>query len=75
MLLGVLAPVPVPELLGVGVGVGVCVRGGVELPERDRVLLAEALAPGDREAVALELTVELLLTVLEGVACAVPLPV
>ena len=75
MLLGVLAAVPVPELLGVAVCVGVGVRGGVELPERDTVLLAEALAPGDREAVALPLTVELLLSVLEGVACALLLPV
>ncbi len=72
VLLGVLAPVPVPELLGVAVGVGVCVRGGVALPEREAALLAEALAPGDKLAVALPLTEELLLTVLEGVACAVP---
>jgi hypothetical protein len=72
VLLAVLAPVLVPELLGVAVRVGEGVRGGVALPEREIVLDAEALAPRDREAVALELTVELLLRVLEGVACAVP---
>ncbi len=75
VLLGVLAPVPVPELLAVAVGEGVGVRGGVALPESERELEAEALAPGDKEAVALALTVELELRVLEGVACAVPLPV
>ena len=72
MLLGVLAPVPVPELLGVGVGVGVAVSGGVTLAEREFVLDEEALAPGDKLAVALELSVELELFVLEGVNRAVP---
>ena len=75
VLLGVLAPVPVPELLGVAVCVGEGVKGGVVLPERDLVLLEEALAPGDRGAVG-EAERELLrLELLDGVACGVPLPV
>ncbi len=44
----------------------------VALPERDTLLLTEALAPGDREAVGLPLSVLLPLCVLEGVAPAVP---
>ena len=49
-------------------------EGGVVLPERDLVLLEEALAPGDREAVGLPLTEELKLRVVEGVGAAVPVP-
>ena len=46
-----------------------------ELLLREMLPLLEALAPTVREEVALPLTVELLLRVLEGVASAVPLPV
>ena len=46
----------------------------VTLGEREALLLTEALAPGDREAVGLLLSVELELRVLEGVAAADPVP-
>ena len=42
------------------------------LPDRERLLLTEALAPADSDAVGLLLTVLLPLRVLEGVAPAVP---
>ena len=44
----------------------------VALPERDLLLLTEALAPGEREAVGLPLSVLLPLRVLDGVGAAVP---
>ena len=65
---------PVPLLLGVPVAEELPVAAGVELPEREAVLVVEALAPGDRLAVALPLTVELALRVLEGVSAGVPVP-
>ena len=71
---GVGAAVPVPELLGVPEEEAVGVAGGVELPERETVLLVEAEAPGDNLEVALALTVELALSVLEGVGTGVPVP-
>ena len=71
---GVGPAVPVPELLGVPVEEALGVAGGVELPEREEVLVVEAEAPGDRLEVALLLTVELALSVLEGVGAAVPVP-
>ena len=71
---GVGAAVPVLLLLGVPVAVGLPVAAGVELPEREAVLVVEALAPGDRLAVALPLTVDLALCVLEGVGTGVPVP-
>jgi hypothetical protein len=71
---GVGPAVPVPELLEVPVAVGLPVAAGVELPEREEVLVVEAEAPGDRLEVALLLTVELALSVLEGVGAAVPVP-
>ena len=71
---GVRAAVPVPELLGVPEEEALGVAGGVELPEREAVLLVEAEAPGDKLEVALALTVELELCVLEGVSAGVPVP-
>ena len=71
---GVRAAVPVPELLGVPEEEAVGVAGGVELPERETVLLVEAEAPGDKLEVALALTVELALSVLKGVGTGVPVP-
>ncbi len=44
------------------------------LPDRERLLLTEALAPAERDAVGLPLTVLLLLRVLEGVGTDVPVP-
>ena len=71
---GVGAAVPVPELLGVPEHEALGVAGGVELPERETVLLVEAEAPGDKLEVALALTVELALSVLEGVGAGVIVP-
>jgi hypothetical protein len=71
---GVGPAVPVAELLGVPVAEALGVAGGVELPERELLLDVEALAPGDRLEVALLLTVELALTVLEGDSAGVPVP-
>lgn len=70
---GVGAAVPEPEELGVGVAVGLGDTGGVLLPERDWVLEALALAPTEREAVALLLTLLLKLLLGEAVTLAVPL--
>ncbi len=71
---GVGAAVPVPELLGVPVEEALGVAVGVELPEREEVLVVEAEAPGERLEVALALTDELALSVLEGVGTGVPVP-
>ena len=46
----------------------------VALEEKDRLLLTDALAPGDSDEVGLLLTVELMLRVLEGVDAAEPVP-
>ncbi len=46
----------------------------VALEDREVLLLTEALAPGDRVAVGLLLSVELELRVEEGVGSAVPVP-
>ena len=64
----------VPELLCVALAVPepLLLPLLVALEERAMLLLTEALAPGDREAVALPLTVELALCVLLGVGAAVP---
>ena len=64
--------VPLPEPVGLVEPVGVCVAAGEALPERETVLLALALAPLDRLAVAEVLCVVLALTVLEGVTEEVP---
>ena len=71
---GVGAAVPVPEELGVGVGEGLGLTGGVLLPEKDMLLEALALAPAEREAVALLLSVLLRLLLGEPVMLPVPLP-
>ena len=71
---GVRAAVPVPELLGVPEEEALGVAGGVELPEREELLVVEAEAPSDKLEVALLLTVELALTVLEGVDAGVLVP-
>jgi hypothetical protein len=63
---------PVPVLLGVPEEEALGVAGGVELPDRELLLDVEAEAPGDRLEVALALTVELELTVVEGVRAGVP---
>ena len=74
VLLGVLAPVPVPDCvpLPVGVPLGLWLAVALLLSEMEPVL--EALAPAEREGVLLPLTVLLLLTVEEGVGAAVPVP-
>jgi hypothetical protein len=75
VLLGVAEAVPL--LLPVGLAVALLLPEllAVGLPDRAWLLLTDTLAPLLREAVALPETVELLLTVLEGVGAAVPVPV
>jgi hypothetical protein len=67
VLLVVSEAVPVPVPVGEPEGVGVGVRAAVALPEKEVLLVAEALAPSERDAVGLVLGEEGALTVLLGV--------